>query len=111
MDIISVAEVTITGAHTVVGHPRCGERHGHTWRVRVEIASPEKDLAGGTLSSVIEDIRSYHRRDFDRFLPGVETTTAGLAAFFREILSDFPITAIEVMTDEGQGTRVTWQVR
>lgn len=111
MYFTAIVETSFSGSHTVPSHPVCGERHGHTWRVRVEIASDEKDMDGGAMADIVAAIRQYHHRDLDRFLPGVDTHASGLAAYFREILSDYPITAIEVITDDGYGVRVEWRAR
>lgn len=113
MNSMTVVETDFSGSHTVPGHELCGERHGHTWRVRVVIATEEESLDGGTLAlpAIVAIIRTYHGRDLDRFLPAVKTTAAGLAAFFHERLSDFPVHSIEVMTNDGYGAHVTWVVR
>lgn len=108
MKITAIVEVSLSGSHTVKDHPICGERHGHAWRVRVEIAADEKDLDTGTVAEIITQ---YHLRDFDRFLPGVETHCSGLGAFFRERLSDYPVTAIEVTADAAFGVRLEWERR
>lgn len=108
MKITTVVEAEFAASHTVKGHPICGERHGHTWRVRVEIAADEKDLDTGTVAEIVSQ---YHLRDLDRFLPGVETGASGLAAFFRERLTDYPVTAIEVVADGAFGVRLEWERR
>src|SRR5438552_1612237 len=98
MKIGSVVETTFSGAHTVTSHPLCGERHGHTWRVRVELAAEEEGLVAGSPPAIRDLIAQYHRRDLDRYLPAVSTTCAGLAVYFRERLADYPISAIEIIT-------------
>jgi len=111
MKITAVIETRFSGAHTVKGHPLCEERHGHTWRVRIEIAADEKNMDVGSLETITNVVTQYHRCDLDRFLPGVETSASGLAYYFREQLSYYPVSAIEVVTDDGYGVKVEWPVR
>jgi len=111
MKSTTIVEAEFSGAHTVSGHPMCGERHGHTWKVQIELATDEKDMDVGTVADIRAVIFEFHARDLDRFLPGVETSASGLAAYFRERLSDFPVTAITIVTRDGFGVRAEWQLR
>jgi hypothetical protein len=111
VNVVTVVETTISAAHSVRNHPRCGEKHGHTWRIRFEIAADEKDLVDSSVEDIAPGVAQYQHTDLDRFLPGVETTPRGLAALFHDQYSRFPITAIEVVTDDGIGARVTWALR
>jgi hypothetical protein len=107
MKIIGVVETKFSASHTVIDHPQCGELHGHEWHVRIEIPFLDASLIPGVISEIV----AYHRKDLNRFLPGVETTCSGLAFYFREKLSDFPVEAIEITTDDGLGARVEWPNR
>jgi 6-pyruvoyl tetrahydropterin synthase len=105
--IIGTIETSFSASHSVPTHPLCDEVHGHVWRVRIEIPM----LPANDTRDIIALIRQYHGHDLDRYLPGVDTHCAGLAAYFREKLSDYPVSAIEVITDDGFGARIEWPVR
>lgn len=111
MNTFAVVETTFSGSHTVLGHPRCGERHGHVWKIRVELTTEEKALVAGTLADITTIVRQFNCRDLDRYLPGVELTCEGLARYFRERLSEYPVRAIELTTEDGYGARVEWSAR
>lgn len=63
-------EVTLSAAHYLQDHPKCGKIHGHTWRVKVEyinIATPSGILYI-PLSGILVDfgrIKSLIRDQFD----------------------------------------------
>lgn len=111
MKITTTYVTEFSGSHTVAKHPVCGQLHGHVWNVRIEIAGNDAELDANAIRNIGHIIAEYHRKDLDRYLPGVETTNAGLAAYFRELLSEYPITMIEVTTDDGVGARLDWLAR
>lgn len=111
MKAFAVVETTFSGSHTVLGHPRCGERHGHVWKIRIELATDEKALVAGSLADITALIRQFSGHDLDRYVPGVELTCEGLSRYFRERLSEYPVSAIEMFTEDGYGARVEWSAR
>jgi hypothetical protein len=107
MKIIGIVETQFSASHTVPGHPQCAQLHGHVWHVRVDIPFLEAEH----IPVVARATKQYQGTDLDRYMPGVQTTCSGLAVFFREQLSDFPVESIEVVTDDGFGARVEWVSR
>ena len=93
-------------AHFLPGHPKCGQLHGHTYKVEVVI---DGQKAGGGMVVDFGDLKSRTREVLARYdhrnwndvleLPTVENICELLAQKLRERL-DFPF---RVRVWEGQG--------
>jgi 6-pyruvoyltetrahydropterin/6-carboxytetrahydropterin synthase len=96
---------TIDCAHILPGHPKCGQLHGHTYTVEVEV---EGDTSGGMVLDFADlrgQIRSvlgrYDHRHWNDFLdyPTVENICARIAGELAGKLT-FPF---KVKVFEGRG--------
>ena len=76
-------------AHFLPGHPKCGELHGHTYRVEITIEGDAKDgmlMDFADLKQVARDVLArYDHRNWNDFLeyPTVENICERLAADLR----------------------------
>ncbi len=93
-------------AHFLPGHPKCGQLHGHTYRVEITIEGEPK---GGMLmdfadlkQEVRDALARYDHRSWNEFLeyPSVENICERLASDLRERLR-FPF-AIRVYEGHGK---------
>jgi 6-pyruvoyltetrahydropterin/6-carboxytetrahydropterin synthase len=95
----------VDAAHFLPGHPKCGQIHGHTYKVEIVV---EGEMKGGMLLD-FADLRAqiravfatYDHRNWNDFLdyPSVENICSLLAAKLEERLS-LPFV---IRVYEGQG--------
>jgi 6-pyruvoyltetrahydropterin/6-carboxytetrahydropterin synthase len=92
-------------AHTLPGHPKCGQLHGHTYRIEVVV---EGEMKGGMVLDFADlkgQVRSvlsrYDHRHWNEFLeyPTVENICERLATELAERVA-FPFS---IRVYEGQG--------
>jgi 6-pyruvoyltetrahydropterin/6-carboxytetrahydropterin synthase len=92
-------------AHYLPGHPKCGQLHGHTYRIDVAIEGEKKDgmiLDFGDMKKQINEILlEYDHKSFNDFLdyPSVENICEMLHKRFTAVM-DFNFT---VRVWEGDG--------
>jgi 6-pyruvoyltetrahydropterin/6-carboxytetrahydropterin synthase len=96
---------TVDCAHFLPGHPKCGQIHGHTYKVEIVV---EGETRGGMLidfsdlrGQIRDVLARYDHRNWNDYLefPSVENICALLAAQLRERLR-FPFT---IRVYEGYG--------
>lgn len=80
-------------AHFLPGHPRCGQLHGHTYRVEIAIVGEAKDGMLMDFADLKQEVRAvlsrYDHRSWNEFLdyPSVENICERLAGDLRERLA------------------------
>ncbi|MFQ5865094.1 MAG: 6-pyruvoyl tetrahydropterin synthase family protein [bacterium] len=93
-------------AHFLPGHPKCGQLHGHTYKVQVIIEGENKDgmiMDFADMKAAVEEIlRDYDHKSLNDFLeyPSVENICEMLQANLKHQLK-FPFT-IRVWEGEGK---------
>ncbi len=96
---------TVDCAHFLPGHPKCGQIHGHTYKVEIVV---EGETSGGMLidfadlrGQIRDVLARYDHRNWNDYLefPSVENICALLAAQLGERLR-FPFT---IRVYEGYG--------
>lgn len=93
-------EERFEAAHRLVGHPKCGELHGHSYRVEVELSGYKLDGSGmlidfGTLKPAVREV--IHQLDHTFLNLVLEQPTAeSVCQYFWERLLDFPVTLVRV---------------
>ena len=96
---------TVDCAHFLPGHPKCGQIHGHTYKVEIVV---EGETSGGMLidfadlrAQIREVLARYDHRNWNDYLefPSVENICALLARQLGERLR-FPFT---IRVYEGHG--------
>ena len=93
-------------AHYLPGHPKCGQLHGHTYKIEVIIEGENKDGMvmdlGDLKTGINEVLADYDHKSLNDFLdyPSVENICEMLHARFRKKLQ-FPFT-IRVWEGEGK---------
>ena len=101
---LGIAEF-IDCAHFLPGHPKCGQLHGHTYKVEVTVEGEQRE---GMLidfnelkARTREVLQQYDHRNWNDFLefPSVESICALLSAQLRERL---PFT-VTIRVWEGHG--------
>ncbi len=92
-------------AHFLPGHPKCGQLHGHTYKVEVIIEGDNKDGMvidfADMKKSVNSVLREYDHKSLNDYLsyPSVENICEMLHARFKETLN-FPF---NIRVWEGDG--------
>jgi 6-pyruvoyltetrahydropterin/6-carboxytetrahydropterin synthase len=80
-------------AHFLPGHARCGQLHGHTYRVEIVIVGEPKDGMLMDFADLKQEVRAvlarYDHRSWNEFLdyPSVENICERLAGDLRERLA------------------------
>lgn len=93
-------------AHFLPGHPRCGQLHGHTYKVEVILEGENKDgmvIDFADMKGTINDVLSaYDHKSLNDFLeyPSVENICEMLHRELRDRLA-FPFT-LRVWEGEGK---------
>ena len=78
-------------AHTLPGHPKCGQLHGHTYRVEVEVEGPAEGGMVLDFADLKAQVRSvlgrYDHRHWNDFLeyPTVENICRRIAETIRGV--------------------------
>lgn len=110
---------TFDAAHSLPGHPKCGVKHGHTWRVDVGVTG-HKDLETGMvidfhlLKSVVESILdSLDHKDLNTIIS--MPTVENIAAYIALLVSKHPqmlykMSNVIVTVQEGDGGYATVQL-
>jgi 6-pyruvoyltetrahydropterin/6-carboxytetrahydropterin synthase len=80
-------------AHSLPGHPKCGQLHGHTYRIEVVVEGPMSEGMLVDFADLKAEVRSvlerYDHRNWNDFLayPSVENICQRLAEDLRAKLS------------------------
>jgi 6-pyruvoyl-tetrahydropterin synthase len=113
VEFTGTATAAFSASHTVKGDPRCGRKHGHRWRVVVEIKVGQDPVTGELIDlsklagSVEQFCAEMHREDVNDMLPAGQPTAAGVALAVRERLAMTFRTIVSVtvwMDDEAAAT-------
>lgn len=92
--------------HRLPGHPKCGQPHGHTYRVEVEVEGPVRDgmvVDFDVLKGALRELLArYDHTDLNRLLE-IPTCENLAGAFHRELKGRVPNERLTVRVWEGEG--------
>lgn len=113
---------TFSAAHCLPGHPKCGQRHGHTYHVKIEIEGAiNKEgfvIDFGILNKYMEKLISiYDHTDLNTFMES--TTCESIASVFLHTMLEsiphmvlqFKSLSVEIKEGEGGYARAVYSLK